>query len=55
MLNALADNVLCGFCRATQEDGEARTARMVNGRLAVTWHAASCPHLAADRILAERE
>lgn len=54
MLDALARSVACGFCRATKADGAARTLCVVGGRLSVIWHAASCPHLAADRILAER-
>ncbi|MET9852119.1 hypothetical protein ABZY57_04060 [Streptomyces sp. NPDC006450] len=44
--------VACPYCKATDRDGEARTLSAAAGVLSVTWHAARCPHLAADRILA---
>lgn len=47
--------VLCSLCRATASDGAARTLTVGEGALLVTWHAAGCPHYAADRILAGHE
>lgn len=47
--------VPCVFCAATGRQGDTRTVCVSQGRLSVTWHSDVCPHLAADRILAERE
>ncbi|WP_412079722.1 hypothetical protein ACLF6K_40310 (plasmid) [Streptomyces xanthophaeus] len=44
--------LLCPYCKATAHDGAARTLSAAGGVLSVTWHARTCPHLAADLILA---
>ncbi|MFD3698835.1 hypothetical protein ACFWUZ_22260 [Streptomyces sp. NPDC058646] len=44
--------LVCPYCKATDQDGAARTLSAVGGVLSVTWHARTCPHLAADLILA---
>ncbi|MBW5482408.1 hypothetical protein [Streptomyces bambusae] len=47
--------VTCSYCKAGPADGGVRTVCIGERSLSVTWHTADCPHLAADRILAERE
>jgi hypothetical protein len=44
--------VVCPHCKATDQDGAARTLSAFGGVLSVTWHVRQCPHLAADLILA---
>lgn len=45
----------CPYCAAGPSDGQARTLAAAAGRLTVTWHLLSCPHHAADRVLAGEE
>ncbi|MFJ3925312.1 hypothetical protein [Streptomyces sp. NPDC090022] len=45
--------VPCAYCKAGPVDGAVRTLCAAEGVLSVTWHTDACPHLAADRILAE--
>lgn len=40
---------------ATGRQGETRTVWVTQGCVVVNWHSDGCPHLVADRILAERE
>ncbi|MFD3543052.1 hypothetical protein ACFWUQ_26645 [Streptomyces sp. NPDC058662] len=47
-----SETVVCTFCKATPADGAVRTLSASQGRLSVTWHAETCPHYAADLILA---
>ncbi|MEU8779626.1 hypothetical protein [Streptomyces sp. NPDC048606] len=44
--------VVCAYCKATERSGVARTLSAAGGALSVTWHTRTCPHLAADLILA---
>lgn len=51
-----AETVVCPYCAADPADGQARTIAVGAGcRLTVTWHVQSCPHYAADRVLAGKE
>lgn len=51
-----AETVACPYCAAGPADGQARTIAVAAGcRLTVTWHVLSCPHYAADRVLAGKE
>ncbi|MEU6758758.1 hypothetical protein [Streptomyces sp. NPDC046685] len=47
------ETVVCPFCKASAADGTVRTLRTGTRSLSVTWHIPTCPHYAADRILAE--
>ena len=47
-----SETVVCTYCKATPADGTVRTLCAEQGRLSVTWHTTSCPHYAADLILA---
>ncbi|WP_405978193.1 hypothetical protein [Streptomyces sp. NBC_00158] len=47
--------LLCPHCAAGPADGQARTIAAAGDHLAVTWHRLSCPHYAADRVLAGEE
>jgi hypothetical protein len=47
--------LVCPHCAAGPADGQTRTLALDGDRLSVTWHAVSCPHHAADRVLAEHE
>ncbi|MFI5618033.1 hypothetical protein [Streptomyces sp. NPDC051567] len=49
------ETLLCPYCKAGPFDGEARTVSARAECLTVTWHRSSCPHYAADRILAGYE
>ncbi|MEV0411350.1 hypothetical protein AB0I68_11235 [Streptomyces sp. NPDC050448] len=46
--------LVCSYCHAGPKDGAGRTLSAEAGLLTVTWHTASCPHYAADRILADK-
>lgn len=46
--------LVCTYCQAGPTDGAARTLSAEAGKLTVTWHTATCPHYAADRILADK-
>ncbi|MGR8010885.1 hypothetical protein [Streptomyces hypolithicus] len=47
--------VTCSYCKARPARKAARTLATHEGRLTVTWHARTCPHYLADRILAGKE
>ncbi|MEJ8642073.1 hypothetical protein WKI68_12485 [Streptomyces sp. MS1.HAVA.3] len=47
--------LLCPYCSVGPSDGQARTLAAAGDRLTVTWHLLSCPHYAADRVLAGEE
>jgi hypothetical protein len=47
--------LLCTYCEAGPDNGQTRTVAASAGSLTVTWHLLSCPHYAADRILAGKE
>ncbi|MEU4727642.1 MULTISPECIES: hypothetical protein [unclassified Streptomyces] len=49
------ETVVCPFCKASAADGTVRTLRTGTRSLSVTWHIPTCPHYAADRILAEND
>ncbi|MET9887456.1 hypothetical protein ABZZ20_30820 [Streptomyces sp. NPDC006430] len=46
--------LVCPYCKAGPTDGTVRTLSAEAGCLTVTWHTPSCPHYAADRILADK-
>ncbi len=48
-------NLRCPYCTVGPSDGQARTLAAAGDRLTVTWHLLSCPHYAADRVLAGEE
>ncbi|WP_406739573.1 hypothetical protein OG365_40885 (plasmid) [Streptomyces sp. NBC_00853] len=52
MLKSLIRVIACPVCRATAETGSVRTLSAAGKHLSVTWHTLSCPHYAADLILA---
>ncbi|MCX4960947.1 hypothetical protein [Streptomyces virginiae] len=52
MLKSLIRVIPCPVYRATAETGSVRTLSAAGKRLSVTWHTISCPHHAADLILA---
>jgi hypothetical protein len=54
-LRLQTQTLLCGHCEAGQGNGQARTIAATAHGLTVTWHLLSCPHYAADRILAGQE
>ncbi|MBT2482324.1 hypothetical protein [Streptomyces sp. ISL-94] len=56
MVNVLRPRtVICSYCKAGPDAGAARTLAAREGCLTVTWHARTCPHYLADRILAGKE
>lgn len=49
------ETVGCPHCSACPATGQARTIAADRRRVTVTWHLPSCPHYAADRVLAGKE
>ncbi|MFI6002254.1 hypothetical protein ACIA98_17905 [Streptomyces sp. NPDC051366] len=49
------ETVVCPHCAVGPAAGQARTVAADRRRVTVTWHAPSCPHYAADRLLAGKE
>lgn len=47
--------LLCPYRSAGPADGQVRTLAAAGNRLTVTWHRLTCPHYAADRVLAGEE
>ncbi|MBT2451435.1 hypothetical protein J7F03_31105 [Streptomyces sp. ISL-43] len=56
-MNALRPprTVLCSYCKAAPSADAARTLAAREGSWTVTWHARTCPHYIADRILTGKE
>ncbi|MFG2949874.1 hypothetical protein [Streptomyces adustus] len=51
----MSQTLMCAYSEAGPGDGQARTLTTVEDRLTVTWRLLSCPHYAADRVLAGRD
>ncbi|MGW6985653.1 hypothetical protein ACWGE1_40380 [Streptomyces sp. NPDC054932] len=49
------ETVVCPHCAACPAAEQARTVTADRCRVTVTWHLPSCPHYAADRVLAGKE
>ncbi|MFD9722335.1 hypothetical protein [Streptomyces sp. NPDC059072] len=47
--------IVCSNCQARPGAGAVPTLAAHKGQLTVTWHATTCPHHLADRILAGKE
>ncbi|MCX5013042.1 MULTISPECIES: hypothetical protein [unclassified Streptomyces] len=49
------ETVVCPHCAACPATGQARTIAADRRWVTVTWHVPTCPHYAADRVLAGKE